>query len=169
MYKRQLVNDSDRDVEGTVTVSIYHLGEERNLRENQVDIRIGQGGSDMVFDLAEYRFFPKDCLLSVSYTHLGSLLYDVMPADYADAITEVISTSPEGYNSSASVWYDSTWFGTDVYKRQALRNGFTELFKQTGVCWEQVKMVIGCGMLTSELGLVQIPHISCLLYTSRCV
>lgn len=42
----------------------------------------------------------------------GSLLYDVMPADYADAITEVISTSPEGYNSSASVWYDSTWFGT---------------------------------------------------------
>lgn len=42
----------------------------------------------------------------------------------------------------------------------ALRNGFTELFRQTGVCWEQVKMVIGCGMLTSELGLVQIPHIS---------
>jgi len=35
-----------------------------------------------------------------------------MPADYADAIAEVISTSPEGYNSSASVWYDSTWFGT---------------------------------------------------------
>ena len=34
---------------------------------------------------------------------------------------------------------------------EALRNGFTELFKQTGVCWEQVKMVIGCGMLTSEL------------------
>lgn len=42
----------------------------------------------------------------------------------------------------------------------ALRNGFTELFSQTGECWEQVKMVIGCGMLTSELGLVQIPHIS---------
>ena len=42
----------------------------------------------------------------------SSLLYDVMPADYADAIAEVISTSPKGYNSSASVWYDSTWFGT---------------------------------------------------------
>lgn len=42
----------------------------------------------------------------------SSLLYDVMPADYADAIAEVISTSPEGYNSSASAWYDSTWFGT---------------------------------------------------------
>ena len=54
-------------MEGTVTVSIYHLGEERNLRENQVDIRIGQGGSDMVFDLAEYRFFPKDCLLYAKF------------------------------------------------------------------------------------------------------
>lgn len=62
-----LVNDSDRDVEGTVTVSIYHLGEERNLRENQVDVRIGQGGSDMVFDLAEYQFFPKDCLLYAKF------------------------------------------------------------------------------------------------------
>jgi multiple sugar transport system substrate-binding protein len=40
------------------------------------------------------------------------LLYDVMPADYADAISEVISTNPEGYNVVASSWYDSTWFGT---------------------------------------------------------
>lgn len=46
---------------------------------------------------------------NVNYT---DLLYESMPADYADAIAEVISTSPEGYNSSASVWYDSTWFGT---------------------------------------------------------
>lgn len=43
---------------------------------------------------------------------MGSLLYDVMPAEYADAITETINTSPEGFNSSASAWYDSTWFGT---------------------------------------------------------
>lgn len=42
----------------------------------------------------------------------SSLLYDVMPPEYADAIATVISTSPEGYNSSASEWYDSTWFGT---------------------------------------------------------
>lgn len=42
----------------------------------------------------------------------SKLLNDVMPAEYADAISEIISTSPKGYNSSASVWYDSTWFGT---------------------------------------------------------
>jgi len=35
-----------------------------------------------------------------------------MPAQYLDAITDIISTSPAGYNSSASKWYDSTWFGT---------------------------------------------------------
>ncbi len=46
---------------------------------------------------------------NVNYT---SLLYDAMPAEYADAVAEIIETSPEGYNSSASVWYDSTWFGT---------------------------------------------------------
>lgn len=35
-----------------------------------------------------------------------------MPPQYLDAIINIISTSPEGYNSSASKWYDSTWFGT---------------------------------------------------------
>lgn len=42
----------------------------------------------------------------------SSLLYDAMPAEYADAIAEVIKTSPKEFDSSASVWYDSTWFGT---------------------------------------------------------
>lgn len=42
----------------------------------------------------------------------SSLLYDVMPPEYADAIATTITTSPERYNSSASEWYDSTWFGT---------------------------------------------------------
>lgn len=32
-----------------------------------MDVRIGQGGSDMVFDLAEYQFFPKDCLLYAKF------------------------------------------------------------------------------------------------------
>lgn len=45
-------------------------------------------------------------------TQYSNLLYDVMPAEYADAIAEVIKTSPAGFDSSASVWYDSTWFGT---------------------------------------------------------
>lgn len=58
-----LVNDSDKAIEGKVTVSLYHLGEEKYLRERQVNVCIGQGEADMIFDLAEYRFFPKDCLL----------------------------------------------------------------------------------------------------------
>lgn len=62
-----LVNDSDRAVEGTVVVSLYHLGEEKNLRENMIEVFIEQGGADMVFDLAEYRFFPKDCILYAKF------------------------------------------------------------------------------------------------------
>ncbi len=41
-----------------------------------------------------------------------SLLNDVMPAEYADAISEVIKSNPDGYNVVASKWYDSTWLGT---------------------------------------------------------
>lgn len=41
-----------------------------------------------------------------------SILSDVMPAEYLDSVSEVIQTSPPEYDSSASVWYDSTWFGT---------------------------------------------------------
>lgn len=35
-----------------------------------------------------------------------------MPAQYLDALLRVVETAPEGFNSSASKWYDSTWFGT---------------------------------------------------------
>ena len=35
-----------------------------------------------------------------------------MPADYADAISEIIASNPFGFDSSASNYYDSTWFGT---------------------------------------------------------
>lgn len=35
-----------------------------------------------------------------------------MPAQYLDAISNIIATAPADYNSSASKWYDSTWFGT---------------------------------------------------------
>lgn len=35
-----------------------------------------------------------------------------MPAQYLDAINRIIATAPADYNSSASQWYDSTWFGS---------------------------------------------------------
>ena len=35
-----------------------------------------------------------------------------MPAEYSDAISEVIDSNPYGFDSSASSYYDSTWFGT---------------------------------------------------------
>lgn len=42
----------------------------------------------------------------------GRAVYDIMPAEYADAIIEAIESNPEDFNSSSSVWYDSSWFGT---------------------------------------------------------
>ena len=42
----------------------------------------------------------------------GSLLYDVMPADYADPISYVVSTSPLEFSASANNCYDSSNFGT---------------------------------------------------------
>lgn len=35
-----------------------------------------------------------------------------MPEQYLNAILNIIETAPKDYNSSASEWYDSTWFGT---------------------------------------------------------
>lgn len=78
-----LVNDSDREVEGTVTVSLYHLGEEKNLRENQIAVAIEQGGADIVFDLAEYRFFPKDCLLYAKFVENNGMMR-CSAVDYVD-------------------------------------------------------------------------------------
>ena len=58
-----LVNDSDRNVEGTVTVGIYLPVEERFLRKDVFQAQVPQGEAEMVFDLAAYQFFPKDCIL----------------------------------------------------------------------------------------------------------
>lgn len=41
-----------------------------------------------------------------------SLVSDVMSDDYAAAIAEIIESNPYMFDSSASVYYDSTWFGT---------------------------------------------------------
>ena len=35
-----------------------------------------------------------------------------MSEDYAAAIAEIIESNPYMFDSSASVYYDSTWFGT---------------------------------------------------------
>lgn len=61
--KLWVVNDSAEAVKGKVTVGIYHLGTEEFLRQNELDISVGQGDASMVFDLAVYQFFPKDCIL----------------------------------------------------------------------------------------------------------
>lgn len=41
-----------------------------------------------------------------------TLMSDVMSDDYAAAIAEIIESNPYMFDSSASVYYDSTWFGT---------------------------------------------------------
>lgn len=58
-----LVNDSAKDVEGSVTVGIYHLEQEKFIRQDRLEAHVSQGGAEMIFDLAAYRFFPKDCIL----------------------------------------------------------------------------------------------------------
>lgn len=45
-------------------------------------------------------------------TQYTDLIYEAMSEDYADAINEVIVSNPFGFDSSASNYYDSTWFGT---------------------------------------------------------
>lgn len=58
-----LVNDSGEAVEGTVLVGIYHPGQERFLKQDERCVSVAQGEADEVFDLAAYRYFPKDCIL----------------------------------------------------------------------------------------------------------
>lgn len=41
-----------------------------------------------------------------------TLLYDVMSEDYVGAIKQIIESNPFSFDSSASKYYDSTWFGT---------------------------------------------------------
>ena len=45
-------------------------------------------------------------------TQYTDLIYEEMSDDYAAAISEIIASNPFGFDSSASNYYDSTWFGT---------------------------------------------------------
>ena len=45
-------------------------------------------------------------------TQYTDLIYEAMSDDYAAAISEIIASNPFGFDSSASNYYDSTWFGT---------------------------------------------------------
>lgn len=78
-----IVNDSPEDLEGSVTLGLYHLGLEEFIKKDELTVGIGQGEADMIFDLAEYRFFPKDCVLyAVLKDKEGKVLYTAI--DYVD-------------------------------------------------------------------------------------
>lgn len=51
------------------------------------------------------------CSIPVN-TQYTDLIYEAMPEEYASAIDEIIVSNPYGFDSSASDYYDSTWFGT---------------------------------------------------------
>lgn len=78
-----LVNDSNRDIKGTVVVGIYRPGEEKFLRRNEIEAKVAQGCADMVFDLARYRFFPKDCVLYACFVENDGSIF-CSGVDYVD-------------------------------------------------------------------------------------
>lgn len=65
----------------------------------------------MLTDETAQQWLTDTCSISAN-TQYASLIYDVMSDDYAAAISEVIAANPFGFDSSASNYYDSTWFGT---------------------------------------------------------
>lgn len=78
-----IVNDSAADVAGKVTVGIYHLGREEFIRRDEVEVSVGQGEADIAFDLRQYRFFSKDCILyAVLRDKTGKVIHDNI--DYVD-------------------------------------------------------------------------------------
>lgn len=65
----------------------------------------------MLTDEVAQQWLTDTCSISAN-TQYTSLIYDAMSDDYAAAISEVIAANPFGFDSSASDYYDSTWFGT---------------------------------------------------------
>ncbi len=78
-----MINDSAEDIEGSVMLGIYHLEEEKVLRQDRIDVNVSQGDAEMIFDLVVYRFFPKDCILYARFTDKhGSVI--CTSVDYVD-------------------------------------------------------------------------------------
>lgn len=78
-----IVNDSPSVIEGIVTLGLYHLGMEKFLKKNEVEVTIGQGEANIVYDLANYQFFSKDCILFAELKDkAGKVLYTNI--DYVD-------------------------------------------------------------------------------------
>ena len=78
-----MINDSAEDIEGSVMLGIYHLEEEKFLRQDRIDVNVSQGDAEMIFDLVVYRFFPKDCILYARFTDKhGSVI--CTSVDYVD-------------------------------------------------------------------------------------
>lgn len=65
----------------------------------------------MLTDEVAQQWLVDTCSIPVN-TQYTNLIYGAMSEDYADAISEVIVSNPFGFDSSASSYYDSTWFGT---------------------------------------------------------
>lgn len=65
-------------------------------------------------------------------------IYDVMPPAYADAILEAIESNPEDFNSSSSIWYESSRFGTF---QSDLISGFDQLLQGNITSAEMTKSI----------------------------
>ncbi len=65
----------------------------------------------MLTDEVAQQWLIDTCSIPVN-TQYTDLIYEAMPEEYASAIDEIIVSNPFGFDSSASVYYDSTWFGT---------------------------------------------------------
>lgn len=85
------------------------------------NICIYKDGDQKDLAWAFLRFLVTDPVVQQWYIDTNSIpanveackaVYDIMPAEYADAIIEAIESNPEDFNSSSSIWYDSSWFGT---------------------------------------------------------
>ena len=50
--------------------------------------------------------------------------------------------------------------GNNQRLKQAVRECLAELTEEKGISWEQIRRVIASGMITSDVGLVEVPHLT---------
>lgn len=63
-----IVNDSPEDFTGTAELGLYDLRKESFRERETVEVKVSQGDSRIVYDLAKFRFFSKDCVLFARLT-----------------------------------------------------------------------------------------------------
>lgn len=64
-----VVNDSCEDISGTLSVGIYNPANDEFVRKDELAVEVGQGDAIEAFDLAQYNFFSKDCILYAELTN----------------------------------------------------------------------------------------------------